>query len=245
MDLQIGNISKTYPDGVQALKNVTLSIATGIYGLVGPADAGKSTLLRILTGVQRPDEGSVWLDGIDVLNHVHDVGHLVGYLTESPGGDSWAIARSPKLLIIDRPLAGLEPAERVRLTDLMRELAQTSIVILSTRQIDDVRDLCTRMGIIHDGRILLEADPRCASGGLCGRIWSREVAKEALTRVQREHAVISTRVLDGRPFVRVYSNVAPGVGYERAKPELEDVYLSALAGHIGARSVPTEASAAS
>ena len=72
MDLQIGNISKTYPDGVQALKNVTLSIATGIYGLVGPADAGKSTLLRILTGVQRPDEGSVWLDGIDVLNHVQD-----------------------------------------------------------------------------------------------------------------------------------------------------------------------------
>jgi ABC-2 type transport system ATP-binding protein len=245
MELQIRNISKTYPDGVQALKNVTLSIATGIYGLVGPAGAGKSTLLRILTGSQRAEEGSVWLDGIDVLNQGHHVGRLVGHLTEAPRGGSWAVPRSPKVLIIDQPLAGLEPGERVRLTELMRELAQTSIVILSTRQIDDVHDLCTRMGIIHDGRILLEADPRCATGGLCGRIWSREVAKEALARVQREHAVISTTVLDGRPFVRVYSNVAPGVGYERAKPELEDVYFSALAGHIGARSVPTQASAAS
>ena len=142
-------------------------------------------------------------------------------------------------------LGHLEPAERVRLTSLVSELGEIGIVILSTRRIEDVRDVCTRMAIIHDGQILLEADPRCATGGLCGRIWSREIAKEALPRVQREQAVISTTVLDGRTVVRVYSNVAPGVGYERAKPDLEDVYLSALAGHIGARSTQTEASTAS
>ena len=245
MELQIRNISKTYPGGVQALKNVTLSIATGIYGLVGPAGAGKSTLVRVLTASQRPDEGSVQFDGIDVLNQTHAVRPMIGCLTKDSGIQWRAIAQQPKLLIIDQPLSGLEPAERLRLTNLVSELGQSGIVILSTRQIDDVRDVCTRMAIIHDGRILLEADPRCATGGLCGRIWSREIAKEALARVQREQAVISTTVQDGRTVVRVYSNVAPGVGYERTKPELEDVYLSALAGHIGTLSKQHEASMAS
>lgn len=244
MELQIRNISKTYPGGVQALKNVTLSIAAGIYGLVGPAGAGKSTLMRVLTASQRPDEGSVQFDGFDVLNQAHAVRPMIGCLTKD-SGIQWQAGAQPKLLIVDQPLSALEPAERMRFTDLVSEVGESGIVILSTRQIDDVRDVCTRMAIIHDGQILLEADPRCATGGLCGRIWTREIAKEALARVQREQAVISTTVLDGRTIVRVYSNVAPGVGYERAKPELEDVYLSALAGHIGTLSKQPQTSAAS
>ena len=236
MELQIRNLSKTYPDGVQALKNVTLSIPAGIYGLIGPAGAGKSTLMRILTASQRPDAGSVSIDGWDVLDRAHTIPHKIGYLTED------ARVR-PRVLLIDQPLCRVVPAEHKRLKELVNDLGESDIVLLSTRQIEDVRDLCTRMAIIHDGQILLEADPRCATGGLCGRIWSREVAKEALARVQREQAVISMTVIEGRPCVRVYSNVAPGVGYERVKPELEDVYLSALAGHIGARSTQPQTTA--
>ena len=245
MELQIRNISKTYPGGVQALKNVTLSMANGIYGLLGPAGAGKSTLMRILAASQSPDDGSVRLDGDDLLDPDANVRDRIGYLPEDCGAQWPGDAHGPKLLILDQPLAGLEPSERRRLIDVVQRLGETGIVILSTRQVEDVREACTRMAIIHDGRILLEADPRCAMGGLCGRIWSREIAKEALARVQREQAVLSTKLLDGRTVVRVYSNVAPGVGYERTKPELEDVYLSALAGHIGTLSIQIEASKAS
>ena len=203
MELQIRNISKTYPGRVHALEDVTLTIPGGIYGLLGPAGAGKTTLLRILAGLQAPDQGSV-----------------------SPR------QCGPGVLFLDEPLAGLAAAERGRVLRVLRDLGNNGTLVLSTQSVQDVSDLCTRMAILNAGRVVLEADPRCASGELCGRIWTREIATEALPRVLREYAVLSTTVIEGRTVVRVYSNVAPAVGFERARPELEDVYLSALAGHL-------------
>lgn len=98
----------------------------------------------------------------------------------------------------------------------------------------DVSELCTRMAIIDGGEILLEAEPLRAVTDLRGRIWSRVIAKQELAALEREHAVISTKLLAGRTVVRVYSDSAPN-GFEAAEPDVEDVYFSTMSGHIGRR----------
>ena len=125
-------------------------------------------------------------------------------------GIAVALLGNPKLLIVDEPTAGLDPAERARFLNLLSELGETSVVILSTHIVEDVAELCTRMAIINRGRILLEAEPQQAMAGLRGRIWRRVVARDELAAVQREHAVISTTLLGGRTVVHVYDPVSPG-----------------------------------
>jgi ABC-type multidrug transport system ATPase subunit len=138
-------------------------------------------------------------------------------------------------MIVDEPTAGLDPAERVRFLNLLSELGENSVVLLSTHIVEDVSELCTRMAIIDRGRILLEAEPLRAVDDLRGRIWRRVISKHELPAVDREHAVISTKLLAGRTLVRVHADAAPGAGFEPAEPGLEDVYFSAMAGHIGRR----------
>jgi ABC-2 type transport system ATP-binding protein len=98
-----------------------------------------------------------------------------------------------------------------------------------------VSELCTRMAIIDRGEILLEAEPLRAMNDLGGRIWRRVLSKAELPALEREHAVISTKLLAGRTVARVHGDAAPGPGFEAAEPDLEDVYFSALAGRIGRR----------
>jgi ABC-2 type transport system ATP-binding protein len=148
-------------------------------------------------------------------------------------GVAVALLGNPKLLIVDEPTAGLDPAERVRFLNLLSELGETSVVILSTHIVEDVSELCTRMAIINRGRILLEAEPMQAMAGIRGRIWRRVVAREELAAVQRDHGVISTTLLGGRTVVHVYADGSPGPGFETTEPDLTDVYFSTMAGHIG------------
>ncbi len=301
MALHIREVSKHYPNGVQALKGVTLTIPVGMYGLLGPNGAGKSTLMRILATLQEADGGSVHLDApssgvgqaIDVLKEKDAVRQTLGYLPQAFGvypqssaerlldhfallkgitergarrevveallqqvnlwevrkqklggysggmrqrfGVAVALLGNPRLLIVDEPTAGLDPAERVRFLNLLSELGERSIVLLSTHIVEDVSELCTRMAIIDQGDILLEAEPLRAVGELRGRIWRRVIRKEEMAEVERAYAVISTRLLAGRTVVQVYSDGSPGPGFEPAEPELKDVYFSAMAGHIGHR----------
>ena len=197
MELRIRDLCKSYPNGVQALKDVTLTIPGGAFGLLGPRGAGKSTLMRILAGREEPDAGSVHLE-----------------------------ASPEQLLLVDEPGPGFDP----------RALADDRIVVLATRHAADV-SACTRIAIINDGRVLLEDEPRHAIGDLLGRIWSRVIAREAVPKVQRDYAVVSMKVIDGETVVRVYSNVAPAVGFERVQPDLDDVYASALAGYLHVRAL--------
>ena len=149
-------------------------------------------------------------------------------------GVAVALLGNPKLLIVDEPTAGLDPAERVRFLNLLSELGETSVVILSTHIVEDVSELCTRMAIINRGRILLEAEPHAGDGrASSGRIWRRVVARDELPAVQRDHAVISTTLLGGRTVVHVYDQASPGPGFEATEPDLTDVYFSTMAGHIG------------
>jgi ABC-type multidrug transport system ATPase subunit len=294
MTLQIAHVSKTYPNGVRALKDVTLTVPNGLYGLLGPNGAGKSTLMRMVATLQEPDEGSIRLGELDVLTQKDEVRKTLGYLPQEFGvypkvsaedllehfallkgvagrrarkevveallrqtnlwdvrrqklggysggmkqrfGVAVALLGNPKLMIVDEPTAGLDPAERVRFLNLLSELGENSVVLLSTHIVEDVSELCTKMAIIDQGEILLEAEPLRAVDDLRGRIWRRVISKAELPELEREHAVISTKLLAGRTVVRVYGDASAGAGFEPAEPELEDVYFSTMAGHIGRRS---------
>lgn len=302
MELRIDGISKAYANGVQALKDVTLTIPRGMYGLLGPNGAGKSTLMRLIATLQEPDEGTIHLGELDVVSRKDEVRRTLGYLPQEFGvypkvsaeellghfallkgiaerrarkevveallrqvnlwdvrrqklggysggmrqrfGVAVALLGNPKLMIVDEPTAGLDPAERVRFLNLLAELGENSVVLLSTHIVEDVSELCTRMAIIDRGEILLEAEPLRAVSDLRGRIWRCVVARDRLAAVEREHAVISTKLHAGRTVVHVFSETAPGNAFEPAEPDLEDVYFSTMGGHVGRRRGRTPASAA-
>lgn len=143
-------------------------------------------------------------------------------------GIAQALLGNPKLIIVDEPTAGLDPGERVRFHNLLAEIGENVIVILSTHIVEDVSDLCSRMAIISHGRVLMTGDPWDAIRSLEGKIWRRAVAKSELESYQREHAVITTKLVAGRTVVHVLSDASPGPGFERVSGSLEDVYFSTL-----------------
>ena len=155
-------------------------------------------------------------------------------------GIAQALLGNPKLIIVDEPTAGLDPEERVRFHNLLADIGHDVIVILSSHIVDDVADLCPRFAVISKGRVLLTGEPHVAVEGLRGRIWRRVVAREELQGVQASLPVISTRLQSGNTVVRAYADGAPGAGFEPVEAELEDVYFSAVAGHLA----PAEKAAA-
>jgi ABC-type multidrug transport system ATPase subunit len=159
-------------------------------------------------------------------------------------GIAVALLGGPSLIIVDEPTAGLDPAERVRFLNLLSEIGEQAVVILSTHIVEDVAELCSRMAIINKGEILLEAEPAAAVAALRGRVWTRVVARAELPALEQRHQVICTKLLGGRTLVHVYAEASPGPEFERAEPELEDVYFSVMAGHQGVRAAPIGAAAA-
>jgi ABC-type multidrug transport system ATPase subunit len=149
-------------------------------------------------------------------------------------GVAVALLADPKLIIVDEPTAGLDPAERVRFLNLLGEIGERAVVILSTHIVEDVSELCSRMAIIDRGEILLEAEPLGAVDDLRGRIWRRVIEKAELPALERAHAVVSTKLLAGRTVVRVFGDDPPGAGFEAVEPDLQDVYFCTLAGLVGA-----------
>ena len=154
-------------------------------------------------------------------------------------GVAVALLGEPKLIIVDEPTAGLDPAERVRFLNLLSALGENAVVILSTHIVDDVSELCSRMAIIDRGTILLEADPLGAIAALQGRVWRRVIDRSELAQLEQSHAVISTKLLAGRTVVHIFSDAQPAGDWHTVEPDLEDVYFSAMTGHYRAdRPVP-------
>ncbi len=288
MQLSIRNLSKTYPNGVKALDNVSLTIPHGMYGLLGPNGAGKTTLMRTVATLQEPDTGSVQLGDIDGLRQKDEIRRQLGYLPQEFGvyprisaqdmldhlallkgianskerkhvveamlrrcnlhevrkkplssfsggmrqrfGIAQALLGNPQLLIVDEPTAGLDPSERNRFYNLLAEIGEQVIVILSTHIVEDVRDLCTQMAILHEGRVLYEGQPDDALAELRGRVWQRSIAKPDLPAYEQSYRVISSRLVGGRPSLHVLSPAAPDGDFAPSTPDLEDVFFTKIRG---------------
>lgn len=290
MALTISGLSKTYPNGVQALRDVSLTIGNNMFGLLGPNGAGKSTLMRTVATLQDPDAGSIDLDGLDVLGKKTEVRRILGYLPQEFGvypkvsaldmllhlsvmkgitrsserkevvdallhqtnlwevrkkslstysggmkqrfGIAQALLGNPRLIIVDEPTAGLDPAERNRFLNLLSSIGRDITVILSTHIVEDVRELCSRMAIIANGGVLVEGSPTEALESLRGKIWSKIVASDdELKSLEASLQVISTHLIGGQHEVRVYSDASPGEEFRASDTELEDVYFLSLARH--------------
>jgi ABC-type multidrug transport system ATPase subunit len=290
MRLQIQGLSKRYPNGVQALDQVTLDLPPGMFGLLGPNGAGKSTLMRTLASLQEADTGSATLGDIDVLREPARLRKVLGYLPQDFGvypkvsalelldhlarlkgltvanerrevvdfllrrtnlyevrkqnlggfsggmrqrfGIAQALIGSPKLIIVDEPTAGLDPEERVRFHNLLADIGEDVIVILSTHIVDDVSDLCASLAVINQGRVLLTGEPAQLVDRMAGKIWRKVVRKDEVTGLKTRLPLISTRLQAGRTLVRAYADDAPETGFELSEPDLEDVYFSAIAGYL-------------
>jgi ABC-2 type transport system ATP-binding protein len=147
-------------------------------------------------------------------------------------GIAQALIGDPELLIVDEPTAGLDPGERNRFYNLLAEIGEQVIVILSTHIVEDVADLCTNMAIIHEGRVLFEGTPEDAIGGLRGRVWQRFIAKQELAAYEQSSRVISSRLVGGRPFLHVLCETPPGDGFAAGTPDLEDVFFTRIRGWV-------------
>jgi ABC-2 type transport system ATP-binding protein len=144
-------------------------------------------------------------------------------------GVAIAMLGDPKLIIVDEPTAGLDPAERVRFLNLLSEMGENSVVILSTHIVEDVSELCTRMAVINKGQILLETEPLQAIANLKGKIWRKVVLKDQLSRLEQEQIILSTKLSGGRTMAHIYSEGFPGNDFEQVLPDLEDVYFQVIA----------------
>ena len=144
-------------------------------------------------------------------------------------GIAQALIGNPELIIVDEPTAGLDPEERNRFLNLLAEIGENVVVILSTHIVEDVADLCPRMAVLAGGKIQLEGAPLELMKQMSGRVWKKAIAKEALPEHRARFEVISTRLFAGQTVIHVLADAKPGEGFEPVSGGLEDVYFSTLA----------------
>ena len=284
MQLVIRGLSKTYANGVRAIRDVNLTLTNGMFGLLGPNGAGKSSLMRTIATLQEADTGTVFLDGLDVLNNKTEVRKLLGYLPQEfgvyprisaeqmldhvarlkgvqqagerkelvgellnnvnlykdrkkklgtfSGGmkQRWGIAQAligqPRLIIVDEPTAGLDPAERNRFYNLLSHLGENTIVILSTHIVEDVSTLCSNFAIICQGEVLYSGRPEQAVAEMEGRVYSKMIPKNDIEPYQSKYPILSTQLKSGELYIRILSDSDPSDGFALSPPNLEDVYFS-------------------
>ncbi len=143
-------------------------------------------------------------------------------------GIAQALIGEPKLVIVDEPTAGLDPEERNRFLNLLAEIGEDVVIILSTHIVADVTDLCPRMAILAGGRVQVTGEPRQAIGELSGQIWQKTVTRAELARYEVGYEVLSRRLAAGRTVIHIWSESDPHEGFEGVAPDLEDVYFHAL-----------------
>ncbi|HEV8501662.1 MAG TPA: ABC transporter ATP-binding protein [Casimicrobiaceae bacterium] len=156
-------------------------------------------------------------------------------------GIAQALIGNPRLVIVDEPTAGLDPEERVRFHNLLAEIGENVIVILSTHIVSDVSDLCAHMAIIDRGRVRLAGEPATLTGALRGRVWQQAVARGELEAAKAAYPVISTRLVAGRTLINVVADAAPAPGFAPVEASLEDVYFASIGDRVDATPIPAVA----
>tara|TARA_Y100000768_G_scaffold336390_1_gene278033 strand:+ start:2119 stop:2988 length:870 start_codon:yes stop_codon:yes gene_type:complete len=286
--LELKNLSKTYPNGVKALHNISIKISSGMFGLLGPNGAGKSSMMRTIATLQDPDEGSIFFDKLNVLQNSKEFRKNLGYLPQEFGvyprisaeqlldhiatlkgitnkserknlvshllqkvnlynkrnknvkgfsggmkqriGIAQALIGNPKVLIVDEPTAGLDPGERNRFYDLISDIGENVIVILSTHIVDDVRELCTQMAIMNDGQIVFNGSPDEGINSLKGKVYEKQIARSELKNYKEKYNVISNKLIGGKPVIHVMSEKLPDKTFKKIEPSLEDVFFTNIQG---------------
>jgi ABC-2 type transport system ATP-binding protein len=286
MELIIQNLSKTYSNGVHALKNVNLTIPKGMFGLLGPNGAGKSSLMRTIATLQEADSGSITLGNLDVLQQKNETRKILGYLPQEFGvypkisaetmldhiaslkgiqnaqerkavvselldrvnlahvkkknlgtysggmkqrfGVAQALLGNPQLIIVDEPTAGLDPAERNRFYNLLSEIGENTIVILSTHIVEDVTNLCSNMAIICLGEVIAQGNPNDLIAEMQGKVWRKIIEKRELDRYRADFQVISTQLKTGKTQIHILKDNQPDDTFQSVEADLEDVYFSRI-----------------
>src|SRR5208283_3279996 len=190
--------------------------------------------LALLKGIANSKERKQVVEGMLRRCNLHEVRKKP--LTSFSGGMrqrfgiAQALLGNPQLLIVDEPTAGLDPGERNRFYNLLAEVGENVIVILSTHIVQDVMELCTNMAIIHKGQVLFAGKPDAAVESLEGCIWRKSIPKSEVAQYQQQYQVISNKLIAGRPLIHIFSQQSPGDGFAPVSADLEDVFFSRLAG---------------
>lgn len=143
-------------------------------------------------------------------------------------GIAQSLIGNPQLIIVDEPTAGLDPGERNRFYNLLSEIGENVIVILSTHIVQDVKELCPNMAIIDKGKLLFAGEPVKALSDLAGKIWEKSISKSETEQYQKEYQLISSKLVSGQPLIHIYSDTDPGNGFKKAEADLEDVFFKAI-----------------
>jgi ABC-type multidrug transport system ATPase subunit len=152
-------------------------------------------------------------------------------------GIAQALLNNPKLLIVDEPTAGLDPVERNRFYNVLSELGEHTVVILSTHIVDDVKELCTNMAIINQGQVCLKGQPLQILEGLKDKVYKKTIEKSELNLYKENYQVISERLFLGKPTIHIISEINPGDGFTAINAELEDVYFSEIFNRTKTKSI--------
>ncbi len=282
--LKLKNLSKTYPNGVRALDNISIKISSGMFGLLGPNGAGKSSMMRTIATLQDLDKGSIFFDKLNIIENSQEFRKHLGYLPQEFGvyprisaeqlldhiatlkgitnkterkdlvsyllqkvnlydkrnknvkgfsggmkqriGIAQALIGNPKVLIVDEPTAGLDPGERNRFYDLISDVGEDVIVILSTHIVDDVRELCTQMAIMNNGKIVFNGSPDEGINSLKGKVYEKQIARSELDSYKKEYNVISNKLIGGKPVIHILGEKNPDKTFKKIEPSLEDVFFT-------------------
>lgn len=288
MMLEIRELTRTYPNGVAALRGVTLSIPRGLFGLLGPNGAGKSSLMRTIATLQGADGGTIHFHGADIFADPTAHRRRLGYLPQDfgvyPGisalelldhlavlkgiggtkarrtqveallvrtnlwehrtravagfsggmrqrfGIAQALLGEPSLVVVDEPTAGLDPEERNRFHNLLAEIGEDVVVILSTHIVEDVRQLCPRLAIMAQGAVVRAGTPEALVATLQGKVWTATIGRGEMLALPPSVTSLSSQWVAGRRRVRVLADDAPRADFSATEADLSDAYFAALGG---------------
>jgi ABC-2 type transport system ATP-binding protein len=283
MALEITNLSKQYNAQKTALSNYSITINKGILGLLGPNGAGKSTLMKLIATISKPTQGTLFLDGTDIIQHPDVIRRVLGYLPQDFGvypnlnayefleyiaamkgvggtglrkridvllegvnltadakrpigtysggmkqriGIAQALLNDPKVLIFDEPTVGLDPEERMRFRQLIADLAQDCIIILSSHIVSDIETIADEVAIMQGGRLITKGYQQDIIKQADGQIFEIFLENNALTEFKNRYKVIDTSRQNDRIKTRYISNAADAAPSSTAvKATLEDAYL--------------------